>query len=202
MLTDKDLGDAVSSRSIGGDRSGWIHKYTRVTEVLSILNNYADVPQEILDSAARRGTQVHDAISGILSLDRIDELYRGYLKAFHEWEAATTPTYLHKELRLFDDSLFLTGCVDSIAMIQGKVTLIDYKTSSKFLEESYSLQMNAYVRLAKKNGISIERILIVMLGKDGRFKAHPIEVSGDLWAKFLALLTIFRSKNGPAKENH
>lgn len=57
------------------------------------------------------------------------------------------------------------GCLDLICSLNGKITLLDYKTSSNIYYEMVS-QVSAYKRLAEEQGYKIEQVIILRFGRE------------------------------------
>jgi len=72
------------------------------------------------------------------------------------------------------------GTIDFFGKIDGKLTVLDYKTS-KAIYESYYLQASAYAQAKTEEGHKIEQTMIVRLGKDGVLEVKVIKD----WKKYL-----------------
>lgn len=57
------------------------------------------------------------------------------------------------------------GCLDAIVKLNGKTTLLDYKTSSSIFGEMIA-QVSAYKRLAEEQGYKIEQVIILRFGRE------------------------------------
>ena len=71
------------------------------------------------------------------------------------------------EQPLYSDELQVAGRVDLIAEWDGKISIVDYKTSGKFKDESdianYFMQCTAYaIMFEERTGVPIEQIVIAM----------------------------------------
>jgi genome maintenance exonuclease 1 len=93
-----------------------------------------------------------------------------------------------QECALYSDHLGLAGRVDCVGMYKGKLSIIDFKTSSrpKRIEwiESYFMQCAAYsIMWEERTGIPIEN-LVVMIAVDGGV-SQVFEESRDNWTKKL-----------------
>ena len=79
---------------------------------------------------------------------------------------------LCQEVALWSDTLKLAGRVDCIAEYDGKLSIIDFKTSKKMKDEfeieEYFLQATCYaIMLEERTGIQISNIVILMSCDDG-----------------------------------
>lgn len=57
------------------------------------------------------------------------------------------------------------GTLDLLCRLNGKITLLDYKTSSAIYGEMIS-QVSAYKRLAEEQGYKIEQVIILRFGRE------------------------------------
>ena len=169
-----------------------------VTSALNIIfgNKYekSDIPDRILKQAAERGTAVHKFIEEWLNwcLKRETEEphlgleYSNYETQFKEWlkdriEYKIYPIYT--ELKIINKKLGLKGIIDCIAEVNGKVCLIDWKTSSNLDEWTTYCQLLLYYMMLKKGNKEqreiakkIEELRCLSLTKTGyRWFKFPID---------------------------
>jgi hypothetical protein len=146
-------------------------EYTRVTEVLSPFSGYGQVQEFILELAQIRGKNVHMVVNchimglGMFGFEDIKPIHMKYYDSFlkfwgdgHKIEA--------QEKRFFCDKYMITGACDLICWIDGKLTLVDWKTS-KNESPTWKLQASAYAYMARLAGFNIEQVLFVHLNKTG-----------------------------------
>jgi hypothetical protein len=151
-----------------------VSKYPRVTEILKSYTGYDNVPKQILENAAARGTTVHALCAGIakgvwIPDAIIQEDHRGYIDSFKKWHQASRKEYLVIEKRYTDEGFGYSGQVDYVIKDENLQTyLIDIKTSAK-PQKTYPIQMAAYKLLLKLNGIEINGAALVYLDKDGEY---------------------------------
>ena len=77
-----------------------------------------------------------------------------------------------QECGLYSDKYKVAGRVDCIAEYDGKLSIIDFKTSSKERSdewnESYYIQASAYAEMfEERTGIGINQIAILVVTEDG-----------------------------------
>jgi genome maintenance exonuclease 1 len=122
----------------------------------------------ISGKASARGTRIHqyceDYLRGnIFEADMFDlEMFNSiklWLDDIDNIHCLETP--------LYSDFLQVAGTVDCIADFQGKLSVIDFKTSSKPKDRddiyNYFMQTAAYaVAFEERTGIPIERLVIIM----------------------------------------
>ena len=75
------------------------------------------------------------------------------------------------EQALYSDKLKVAGRVDCIAEWNGKLSIIDFKTSSKLKDENYIqnyfMQCSAYAEMfGERTGIDIEQIVVLIAVED------------------------------------
>ena len=164
------------------------HKYTidgeelpSVSELSRFISReiYGDVGQFNLDRAADRGTAVHKATE---LLDKygtveIDEDISPYLKAYiafrkeHkcEWQKIEYATHHHENL--------YAGTLDRVGTVDGKLVVLDIKTSSTIQKPLYTAQLNLYRKMLPD---PIEQLVILHLKKDGTYKLIDIPIDDTL----------------------
>ena len=155
------------------------NKYPSVTTVLSAHNQEAimrwrkrvgeEQAKKISTAASRRGTKVHSIIESYLKNednkieDKLDlerflslEPYLDNIDNIHVQEKA-----------LFSDHLRMAGTVDCIGEYNGKLAVIDFKTSSKAKQKdwihSYFMQCAAYaIMYEERTGTPISRLVVMI----------------------------------------
>ncbi len=81
----------------------------------------------------------------------------------------------------------VAGRLDSLAFVDGKLSLVDLKTSSR-ISESYIIQVAGYAMCLEYMGIPVERRIILRLPKIKGEKFEAIEVDTPLAADTKAFL--------------
>ena len=156
-------------------------KYPSITTVLSILSKQgimewrrrvgAEVANAISTKAARRGTHVHSMCEDLLN-NKLD------LKKFLPVDVEMFKTIeliiiekidkIHaQEAALYSDYLGVAGRVDVIAEWEGRLSVIDFKTSSKPKKKewisSYFQQTSAYaVMFEERTGIPVDQLVVLI----------------------------------------
>ena len=155
-------------------------KYPSVTTVLSAHGKQGlmewrkrvgeEQANKIASAAARRGTKMHlhceNYLNNVDVLDTIPVFQRELFESIIP--------YLHKinnvhvqEQRLYSDHLRLAGTVDCVAEYEGRLAIIDYKTSSRREDKdhihNYFMQCAAYaVMYEERTGIPVSKLVIIM----------------------------------------
>ena len=91
--------------------------------------------------------------------------------AFHDWFTARTVTPHATELRMVSETWQLGGTADLIAYVDGEFEVIDFKTGAKNVKNK--IQVAAYVKLARENGMNVTRGRLVHLDRQYSSKGQP-----------------------------
>lgn len=173
--------------------------YTRISEILSHLNTYADINPQVLNRKAKIGTEVHESINAFLNDIHlpVSDQAEGYFQSWKFWNELASPTFCFSEERFYDDSLMITGCVDGIITFpySKSMHVIDYKTSASENQITWPLQATFYHYLASKAGLSVsEKIMFVKLDKSGKSpKIFEYTYTPNLFKKCMEALESFRN---------
>ncbi len=169
--------------------------YTRISEILARLKDLTKINKLVLHEKANIGTEVHSNIhselvgcptmfdefpirhhmTGQILFDkqgneRWEKRGVGYFRSWTEWQNKVNPQYLIMEDRYYDDELMITGQVDAVAVIDGQVSLLDYKCSYSPDLIVWPMQAHFYWYLLHKNGIEISnKFVFLQLKKDGSY---------------------------------
>ena len=108
----------------------------------------------IVKKAAEEGTQVHELCEAYLNGEELrflddrgrpqhnPDVWQMFLRFVEFWELIK-PTLIETEVHLFSDVLKVAGTCDLIVEINGKLWLLDLKTSNQ-LQTTYELQTAVY----------------------------------------------------------
>lgn len=187
------------------------NKYPSITTVLSVQSNKslenwkASVGQEeatrISSRAAHRGTFIHKMCENLIKNEPLEQnifyndmwvSFRSTVEKIGEVFALETP--------LYSDYLGVAGTVDCVGMWNGKLSIIDFKTSSRRKRKedisSYFMQEAAYaVCWEELTGRPITQLVTLMAVED----EEPIEFieHRDNWIKqFIELRQNFKQLYG------
>lgn len=125
--------------------------------------------------ALQRGNDFHTLIEKYLQNEEVERHSDSKTQKLFEQiksELHNIDKILCQEVALWSDTLKLAGRVDCIAEYDGKLSIIDFKTSKKtkdeFEIEEYFLQATCYaIMLEERCGIQISNIVILMSCDDG-----------------------------------
>ena len=167
--------------------------YPSITTVLSVRNKKGlfewrkrvgdEVANYVAVKAANRGTAVHHMCEDYLNNFPVD-----WPDKWKEHEKKFLPFCLFKQLEnkvlqkidnirsqecaLFSNKYRVAGRVDCIAEYDGKLSIIDFKTSTKERNdewnENYYIQASAYAEMfEERTGKPIDQIVILVVTEDG-----------------------------------
>lgn len=121
------------------------------------------------ETAGDYGAQVHDACEALLhgkpvEVSNIPEVQRG-ISAFQEWLGHYEVKPIDTECLVLSRIAFYAGKFDLLASVGGKLTLVDFKTSSGVYKE-HKLQLGGY-RYAweEEHNEPIEQLIVLHLDK-------------------------------------
>ena len=158
--------------------------------------NYSGIDPAVLDMAAKRGTIVHNAIENYVQfgIEDVDAKYAGYFEGFKEWWNLVKPEPLKTEQKLYHKILRYAGKADLICLIDGRLTLVDYKTSAQVNRKLCAVQLEGYDRGLESHGIKIDDRLILHLTRDG-YEQVRFPRSQKCYSVLSALITLHNYEN-------
>ena len=164
---------------------------------------YKEAPVWQLETAAERGTAVHAATEVLDKTGRaeIDGDYVPYLEAYanflreHEvsWELIEHQDYHHTHR--------YAGTIDRYGMVDGLHTLVDLKTTYTVYKPLCSASLNLYRLILESRGKPVDRLMIIHLKKDGKYRLVPFDFDDTVPMALITLHTATqtrRRKNGLA----
>ena len=164
------------------------NKYPSITTVLSVKNKKGlfewrkrvgdDVANYVARKAANRGTSVHHMCEDYINNDFDEEKHKKKFLPYvlfnqlRESVLQKIDNVYAQECGLYSDKYKVAGRVDCIAEYEGKLSIIDFKTSSKERSddwnESYYIQASAYAEMfEERTGIEINQVAILVVTEDG-----------------------------------
>lgn len=153
-----------------------------VTTVLkeTKLIDFSFIPQDILQTAARRGTRVHSALHyyalETLDMSSVDPIDAGYVVAGIRFHEESRLVIANVEQRVFDPVRRYAGTFDLEAVIGNDLWMLDYKTG--VILPGHRLQLAAY--LNTRLGPRRYRYGALQLKADGTYRLHECGRSGIL----------------------
>jgi len=160
------------------------NKYPSITTVLSDRNKEGiikwresvgnDVANQVMRQAASRGTAVHTLIENYLNNEELSkqDVLPVALFATIKSELDNINNIRIQEGGLYSNKLGVAGRVDCIAEYKGKISVIDFKTSTKEKKEewveNYFIQGSAYCEMYEERFLQpIEQVVILIVTEDG-----------------------------------
>lgn len=154
--------------------------YPRVTKIVDIKTKpalyhfYASVgfsrAKEISAQSAEEGTAVHEAVERLLTGQKAGEVpasiapsVYAFLEFVRNTQIKVDPT--HVERRIMCEEHRYAGTIDAIAEIDGKLGVLDIKTSSGIYRD-YDLQTSAYLQALKKEFPELSTRWILRIDQD------------------------------------
>ena len=160
------------------------NKYPSITTVLSDRNKEGivkwresvgnDVANQVMRQAASRGTAVHTLIENYLNNEELSkqDVLPVALFVTMKSELDNINNIRIQEGGLYSDKLGVAGRVDCIAEYKGKISVIDFKTSTKEKKEewveNYFIQGSAYCEMYEERlSQAIDQVVILIVTEDG-----------------------------------
>jgi CRISPR/Cas system-associated exonuclease Cas4 (RecB family) len=134
------------------------------------------------DQALNIGSAVHDYLEAYIKKTLGEEIKlsdetlavlekeeaKNSIKSFMDWEKENKVKWLKSEMIVASHKYKFAGTMDFLAVVNGKLTLGDFKTSSMISEDAY-LQTAAYQICLEEMGLDkIQQRLILRIPKDGK----------------------------------
>ena len=153
--------------------------------------------QEYVDQAAKQGELIHLILDSHIMHEEIDldkysdEEIRIGEEAFNrymEWERNHTIEFPEVEKELVSETYKYGGKLDFYCLLDGKWTIIDFKTSNK-ISIDQKIQVSSYENLVRENGLKVEQLLILNVGKTDGFKLQVEEIPFKDSTKYFKMFT-------------
>ena len=136
----------------------------------------AEEAERISNKAATRGTRMHTLCEDYINGDEINPAEYNWedqfqFKMLRRYLDGYVDNVHMQEVRLYSDYLKLAGTVDLVAEYNGRLSIIDFKTSKKLKEEkwilNYFCQATAYAIMYEElTGIPVPQIVIMIMVDD------------------------------------
>ena len=167
-----------------------------VTTVLKPLSEsfYRGIDEGVLNTAAERGTAIHNAIENFVrfEIEDIDPAFRGYFDGFLRWWEREKPVSIATERRIYHKYMRYAGTADMPCVIGGKLTCVDFKSSAQVVEMLCRPQLEAYARAFDSFGYKFDQKAIVHLKRDGNYAMEVYKANDtEAWEVFGASLTLW-----------
>ena len=190
ILSELDFDESTHTYRLDGEV---IPSVSTIMEPLSGAK-YAGISERTLSKAADKGSSVHNSIENWLKfeIEDVNPEHRGYFDAFKEWWGKDKPEVVGSEVRFYHKILRYGGTGDLLAYINGKLTLVDYKSTYALSDMTCGVQLEAYAQALASHGIYVEQKKILHLKKDGKHseRSYPVNDS-TRWRVFGALKCVY-----------
>lgn len=159
------------------------------------------------DASADLGTMIHDWLSEFLNAGiskkplpkkPINPEMKNAVNAFLDWCKKNKVKFLETERKIYSKKYGYAGTLDAVAMVNGKMTLVDFKTSNAIYPEMF-LQTVAYQSaFSEETGKKITHNLILRLSKENKekgieaFEVKETENYKENFGAFISCLKIYR----------
>ena len=191
--------DGIRYYKIPGENE--LKKFVSVTSVTSHYNKEKfaswrkrvgeEKANQITKAATTRGTAMHSLIESYIlneDLPSVDPLPK-FLFDIAKSELDKIDNIIAIERSLYSDYFKIAGTVDTIADYDGKLSIIDYKSSEKPKPrewiENYFVQAAAYCFMLKElTGKEVEQLVIIMSCENGEVVTY-IETDIEKYIKLL-----------------
>ena len=177
-------------------------------EDADMYNGIRNAHKQISHKAQEIGLEVHKWIELYIKVKMIDgetvteypEAVKIPMQNFHDWVESREIEWLACEKKVYSRSWEYAGTIDALAKINGKLCVIDFKTSAKIYKEYY-LQVSAYCNAVGEMMGKLPKLgMIVRLDKEEeKFQ----EVAFDPWQHtdvFIDALNIKRFQSDRIKK--
>lgn len=130
----------------------------------------------------------------------IDPQIRNSITLFLAWTALNPSIkWIESEVIVGHDELMFAGCFDGLLLLDGKTTLVDFKTSNSIYPEYY-IQLAGYQLALKRSrpDIIIEQRAVAWFPKEGnesefRIVPTPYELDAEVFTKALGIYRYFNN---------
>lgn len=119
---------------------------------------------------------------------------RAGVEAFLDWEIEAGPRYIASERKVYSREHRFVGTLDMLAEIDGKLSIVDLKTSNRIYAEHW-LQTAAYqIAVEEEDGIEVAQRVILHLPKvpGKKAKAHSTVEHQEDRECFLAVRRVYK----------
>jgi len=159
--------------------------------------------KKVRDTAGSIGTIAHYLIQCHLKEEKADladytqeniDKAKVAFNAFLDFEEQHKLENILVEAQLIDTKLLYGGTIDFYGKVDGKLTLLDFKTGSGLWPEM-RLQVAAYRNLLQVNGHKVESVQLLRIDKEtGEFHHHMLNELSEAWHMFKLMIPVARLK--------
>lgn len=156
-------------------------------QVVRLLVGEKLTVNHVKDEAGKRGSVAHDAAEQYVkygtapNLATIDPAAKPYVQSAAGFFVEIEPDPIGAELVVWSPKDWYAGTFDLLAWVDGKLTLLDFKTSKRAYDTHF-LQLCAYEAARRELGLRpAESVAVVHISGEGRFSRdeHYFAIEGD-----------------------
>jgi hypothetical protein len=171
----------------------YLEAYPKSASFYEWLKKVGDDADEIRDEAGRKGSAVHDLTERYDNGEEVSLMDENGFIAYKLNEWAMFEKYvefrtkhetnvLHNELNVVSDKYKMGGTIDRVMVINGKIYLVDIKTSNA-VHAHYWLQLSAYKKMLeeKQPDLKLDGVAILWLAAKTRTEGKAGAIQGKGW---------------------
>lgn len=157
---------------------------------------YKDAPLWQMEAAAARGTAVHVATQALDAEGRaeITEEHLPYLKAYKAFLTEHNVSWSMIEQPLFHPQHKYAGTIDRYGQIDNGTALVEIKTTYQVYKPLCRAQTNLYRLMLIARGYPVDRVYVLHLKRDGKYRLVPMEIDEILANALITLHNALRQK--------
>jgi len=143
------------------------------------LYGYGSVPDHIMQKAADLGHAVHKA-THLIDIDELgscDPLIQPYLNAYKSFKDEMKPEFIASELSVANKSIKIATTLDRVAIINGKISDVEIKTTSALMKKSIRIQTAGHQFIYNANRKikdQIKKRYVLWLKSNGKYELIPL----------------------------
>lgn len=141
-------------------------------------DEYSSVPQRVLNTAAERGTEIHEALEAFDNGEQVPEEFRECAYCYAEAMKAAGLSVERSEFIVTDGRGIYATAIDKVCrMPDGSVVLGDIKTTAKHNDAYVSWQLSTCAEFFEtQTGIAVSGLVVIYVAKDGkRAEVVPVQ---------------------------
>ena len=171
-------------------------------------------PLRYRDEAADAGSCAHEMVRAYWRGEEPDlspyseeqiRAARNSLQSFYRWAEKHTIEPVLVEQPIVSERHRFGGTPDVVAIVDGRLELLDWKTSAGLYTE-HKIQVAAYYHMLKENGYKVQRVRLIRIGREegDTFEEHVIGKRDLvlLWKLFLHARAIYDLAQKLKGDNH
>lgn len=168
-------------------------------EIQQLVDGAKNAHNKKRDGAADMGTYIHNYIESFVRgeepIKPVNPRLLKVVNKFHEWWDTVQPEVLSPERMMCSVTHNFAGTADLICRINGKITIVDWKTGSGIYEDMFS-QLAAYSVMLEEEypEQKVEQLCIVNASVKNMFKTLTIDDITPFRETFMNALALYKSK--------